>query len=262
MLPGLRFLLAAIVLATSILVFGLGAAALLRAAHEEFANVPARWAPSEPQFVQQVEPPPTLAMLSIEPPPSERPPEPLVAEPPPEAPEAAAPAEVEQLAAVKADEARTIGPIEADVPADETAPAREGSSAVPAPVEAEIRAAPDDADKVAAIADSPPATVEPAAAEVASLQVVEPALPQLSPEASQAATRIATLGGPEVTVARSAPAKATNAKPDRSLADKRARRARELRRIAQAQAAQQAALQQQPVDLFGQPINAPATTRR
>ena len=42
MLPGIRFLLAAIVLSMSILIFGLGAAALLRAAHEEVASVPAR----------------------------------------------------------------------------------------------------------------------------------------------------------------------------------------------------------------------------
>jgi hypothetical protein len=40
MLPGLRFLFAAIMLSISILVFGLGAAALLRAAHEEFASNP------------------------------------------------------------------------------------------------------------------------------------------------------------------------------------------------------------------------------
>ena len=40
MLPGFRFLFAAIVLSMSILVFGLGAAALLRAAHEEFAANP------------------------------------------------------------------------------------------------------------------------------------------------------------------------------------------------------------------------------
>src|SRR5690242_6775144 len=37
MLPGIRFLLAAILLSISIVVFGLGAAALLRAAHEDFA---------------------------------------------------------------------------------------------------------------------------------------------------------------------------------------------------------------------------------
>ncbi|MFZ5736286.1 MAG: hypothetical protein ACOY6K_05325, partial [Pseudomonadota bacterium] len=39
MLPGFRFLFAAITLAVSLLVFGLGAAALLRAAHEQFVNV-------------------------------------------------------------------------------------------------------------------------------------------------------------------------------------------------------------------------------
>src|SRR5207244_12753309 len=40
MLPGFRFLLAAIILATSILIFGLGAAALLRTAPEAFASNP------------------------------------------------------------------------------------------------------------------------------------------------------------------------------------------------------------------------------
>ena len=53
MLPGFRFLFAAIVLSMSILVFGLGAAALLRAAHEEFASMPSRRAPPEPVFAQQ-----------------------------------------------------------------------------------------------------------------------------------------------------------------------------------------------------------------
>ena len=52
MLPGFRFLFAAIVLSMSILVFGLGAAALLRAAHEEFANLPSRRAPPEPVFAR------------------------------------------------------------------------------------------------------------------------------------------------------------------------------------------------------------------
>ena len=42
MLPGFRFLFAAIVLSMSVLIFGLGAAALLRAAHEQFAHMPSR----------------------------------------------------------------------------------------------------------------------------------------------------------------------------------------------------------------------------
>lgn len=74
MLPGLRILFATTILAISILVFGLGAAALLRAAHEEFASLPA-WrlaqqpvlTPFTPQ-VPRLETTPVLAMLRIEPP--------------------------------------------------------------------------------------------------------------------------------------------------------------------------------------------------
>src|ERR1700761_6489691 len=52
MLPGFRFLFAAIILSTSILIFGLGAAALLRTAHEEFASAPT-WQPApETRFEQ------------------------------------------------------------------------------------------------------------------------------------------------------------------------------------------------------------------
>ncbi len=52
MLPGFRFLFAAIVLSMSILIFGLGAAALLRTAHEEFASAPT-WQPApETRFAQ------------------------------------------------------------------------------------------------------------------------------------------------------------------------------------------------------------------
>ena len=50
MLPGFRFLFAAVVLTTSMLIFGLGVAALLRAAHEEFASIPSRRAPPETVF--------------------------------------------------------------------------------------------------------------------------------------------------------------------------------------------------------------------
>lgn len=71
MLPGFRFLVAAIVFSMSVLVFGLGAAALLRAAHEQFASN-ASWrampAMSLTTFLPQPEsPPPTLAMLRVEP---------------------------------------------------------------------------------------------------------------------------------------------------------------------------------------------------
>lgn len=69
MLPGFRFLLAAIILSTSMLVFGLGAAALLRAAHEQFASNPSWHAAPEATFAQQQAEPvtPVLAMLHAEP---------------------------------------------------------------------------------------------------------------------------------------------------------------------------------------------------
>src|ERR1700732_240509 len=66
MLPGFRFLFAAIMLSMSILVFGLGAAALLRAAHEEVASNPAWRAASEVTFAQQpAATRPVLAMLRV-----------------------------------------------------------------------------------------------------------------------------------------------------------------------------------------------------
>ena len=74
MLPGFRFLFTAIVLSMSILIFGLGAAALLRAAHEEFANLPSRRATPEPMFARlNDDPAPTLALLRVDPPVAEKP---------------------------------------------------------------------------------------------------------------------------------------------------------------------------------------------
>lgn len=69
MLPGFRFLFAAILLSTSILVFGLGAAALLRASHEQYVSSPSwRNGPQEKVFAQAPEPAqPVLAVLQAEP---------------------------------------------------------------------------------------------------------------------------------------------------------------------------------------------------
>jgi hypothetical protein len=73
MLPGFRFLFAAIVLSISTLVFGLGAAALLRASHEQFASIPTML-PSAPALPPTVtadaaphdDAPPTLALLRVD----------------------------------------------------------------------------------------------------------------------------------------------------------------------------------------------------
>jgi len=68
MLPGFRFLFAAIVLSMSILVFGLGAAALLRAAHEQFANNSSWRGAPEAMFAQRAETTsPVLALLRVDP---------------------------------------------------------------------------------------------------------------------------------------------------------------------------------------------------
>lgn len=71
MLPGFRFLFAAIVLTVSLVVFGLGAAALLRASQERFASLPTRPAPGPvfPGIPDSA--PPTLALLRVEPAPVE-----------------------------------------------------------------------------------------------------------------------------------------------------------------------------------------------
>jgi len=111
MLPGFRFLVAAIVFSMSVLVFGLGAAALLRAAHEQFASN-ASWratpALSLTSFLPQPElPPPTFAMLRIE----SSPPQPIVPTPLPPGVETA--------------------PVRHDVPAEFQSPQPELPSAAP-----------------------------------------------------------------------------------------------------------------------------------
>src|SRR3569623_1895093 len=66
MLPGFRFLFAAILLSSSILVFGVGAAALLRSPHEQAVGNPSwRTGPQEQAFAQA--PTPVLAVLRVEP---------------------------------------------------------------------------------------------------------------------------------------------------------------------------------------------------
>jgi hypothetical protein len=77
-------------------------------------------------------------------------------------------------------------------------------------------------------------------------------------------TKIATLGGPPVTIGAQSPAKAAGAKPDPAAIKKRqqARRAAQRRRMAaRARLAQQAQLaQQQAANPFAQPV-APAPKR-
>lgn len=249
MLPGFRFLFAAIVLSMSVLVFGLGVAALLRTAHEQFASIPSRRPPPEQVFARAEEPPmPTLALLRFEPPVPEKAPDNVAAAVivEPEAPASApvvTPAEPEKLAALQPEAPEPAKP---DVPVVETAGVAEAAPAEkPAPANDEV--------KLAAIAEPAP----PPAAAIST--VTEPVAAAPSLEGNIAATKIATLDGPAVTIEQPASVKQPSAKPDRSAARKRAARAKERRRIAAARRAllaQQAAAQQQ-----ANPFDPQATTR-
>src|SRR4029077_11723772 len=147
MLPGFRFLFAAIVLSMSILVFGLGAAALLRAAHEEFANLPSRRAPPEPVFARlNDDPMPSLALLRVDLPAAEKPRDDDRSAEVPEIAEQAGtaaderPAEPERVAALSMEERQP-------------APATEATTGTPSgPVGTEVPVA--DVEVVAAIAET------------------------------------------------------------------------------------------------------------
>jgi hypothetical protein len=218
MLPGFRFLFAAIVLSMSILVFGLGAAALLRAAHEEFASTPPWHATPETIFAQQSEATkPVLAMLRLEP---------VVAEPKAadNVPAAAAPAEPAAIAATPAEPERIAALKPEDPPSPEAAkpeiPLPEGPAA--------NEAVAVQADGPAAAAETKIATILPSANEAAPA-VPEPASVANSPDSDIASTKIATLGGPPVIIEIAPPAKAAGTAPDKKR--KHARRASQRRRI-------------------------------
>jgi len=244
MLPGFRFLLAAIVLSISVLVFGLGAAALLRAAHEEFASTPAWRVAPEPKFAQQNESPPeepmpVLAKLRVE----AEPAQPTATD---DIPEAAAPAEPPAIAPMP-DQPEKIAALD---PQDKSPP----EAAKPEIPDPEISVQSEEPAADAPAEETRIATAEqvlPPANEAVA-PAPEPAIVPPAADTDIITTKIATLGGPPVAVETQPPAKAASAKPDQIAAKKRqqARRAAERRRIALR--ARQAA-QQQAADPFAQP---------
>jgi hypothetical protein len=262
MLPGFRFLFAAIVLSMSVLFFGLGAAALLRAAHEEFAINPSWRAPPETRFAQQSDvAPPTLAMLRVDPPGAEQavsdhvppvaaPEEPATIVSAPEQPAAIAstPAEPERIDTLNREDLPPQETAEPEIAAAESQP-----QSASAPAQADAPAAADET-KIAATAQvSLAAQILPPANDPAPTASEQASAPR-PVEADLASTRIATLGGPPVTIEAQPPAKAATAKPDESDLKKRlqARQAAQRRRIAlRARLARQAA--EAAADPFAQP---------
>jgi hypothetical protein len=260
MLPGFRFLLSAIILSMSILIFGLGAAALLRAAHEEFASNPTWRAPPEAVFAQPNETArPVLATLVVVAPPAElKQPETQVAAAP-EAPAviASLPAEPEQAAGAEPALASPIVAARSETlaessPSSEPAPVQANPAQEASATETRIAAV----DKIDAIEATPPPAGQPTPA--APEQASAPA----GPEIDKTTTKIATLEDPPVAV--EVPANAASMEADKSAAKKRlrARRARQRRRLAalhRAMLEKQAALQP-ATDLFGQAIIGTAQT--
>jgi hypothetical protein len=275
MLPGFRFLFAAIVLSMSILVFGLGATALLRAAHEQFASNPSWHAAPAANFAQAADVRPVLAMLRVEPEQkSDSGPVVGIAAPAESASVAPPPVSVEPelTAALKPLAAET--PVSAAARPDPAMESTQPTEAAPAPAGAVAdttgTAAPEAETNVASTEPASPQPLPPAndALAIASGTAAseQPDAPATA-EMSVAATKIATLGGPPVaieTAPRPAKATAAEAKPDPDALRKRqqARRAAHRRKLAARArlAARQAQLQ--PADPFAQPSAQPATAAR
>jgi hypothetical protein len=252
MLPGLRFLFAAIVLSMSVLIFGLGAAALLRATHEEFASITSRRPPPEIMFTQQSEPQPTLALLRVEP-----------------------LAEQEKAGKPASDGVQTAAPMEQPATAANT-PEPEKPAAEPEKIET---ASPSEALKPEPVApempvqaeasvqiDAPAAAAETKVAAIAESAVAPSQTAVTAPEQVSAPidestriaeTKIATLGGPPVTIETQTPAKAAPAVVRKSAHTKRVvKRPRIAQRARVAQPAPQVA-----ADPFAQPLGAGQRTR-
>ena len=259
MLPGFRFLLAAILLSTSILVFGLGAAALLRATHEQYVTNPSwRNGPQEQVFAQAPEPAqPVLAVLRAEPE--------VAAEPAPslrdQVPTIGLPeTQPEQIAALATEPDAQPQATEAAPPATE--PAKVETKAeikTETTTDAAAPAATDTltpADTTASIPEAKP-DVKPTASEPAP---ADPSAALASSALDAASAKLAALNDPATTAWKDPPAKAKAdaATPD-SKAIKRKAKAKKRHRIVRRQPPQQ--LQQQ-LDPFGQQQTFATTTTR
>jgi hypothetical protein len=210
MLPGFRFLFAAIVLSVSLLIFGLGAAALLRAAHEEFATIPSRRPPPEIRFAQRDDAGQTLAMLRVEPSAADE----KAMDPPPtdraqdQSATVSTPAEAEKPATEPdATAALTAAPLQnssSEAPTSDAAPPE-------IPIQAETQTETDASSsgaetKFAAVAEMTP-TMPDQSAKPKSDQASTP----IDESTRIAQTRIATLGGPPVTVESRTPSRSAAA---------------------------------------------------
>lgn len=258
MLPGFRFLLAAILLSTSILVFGLGAAALLRATHEQYVSNPSwRNGPQEKVFAQASEPAqPVLAVLraepevAVEPTPSLRDQVPTIGLPE---------TKPEQMAALTTEtdaQPQVIAPPADAAPAEPARAETTAETKIETPTEAAAATADTltPADSTAAIPEAKPAVV----ATASEPAPVDPGIAMAAAALDVATSRLAALNDPAATASKAAPAKAKSdsATPD-NKATKRRATAKKRQRVVRRPPPQQL---QQSLDPFGQQTLT-ATTR-
>jgi hypothetical protein len=235
MLPGFRFLFAATVLSISMLIFGLGAAALLRAAHEEFASIPSRRALPEVMFTQQSDDRPALAMLRVEPSVDEK-----TINPPTTDNVQDQPAIVSTPAEPAADPDKIAALTDAASPAEISPP--ESAKPEASTPELFIQA------ETPAPTDAPSSAVETKVATIAATVAPEQASAPIEESTRIAETRIATLGGPPVAIETQTPSKTAPV-----VVKKQAKRVVKQRRIARrAPVTLQAS--QRPADPFAQPL--------
>jgi hypothetical protein len=226
MLPGFRFLFAAILLSTSILVFGLGAAALLRATHEQFVSNPAwRNGPQEQVFAQASEPAqPELAVFRAEPLPSAN-------SLPDEVPNLGLPAsEPERVAALTSEASGQPDTPATDAPAGEPAKAEAPSPPTDTPAAPVTKSA--SAETAPPVSGAAPGTSE-ASPTPAAAPEPQPAEAASAAAPSDTPTQVAALADPATAAPQDPPAtaKAASDTPENKAAKPRAHRARKRQRI-------------------------------
>ena len=284
MLPGFRFLFAAVVMSMSVLVFGLGAAALMRTAHEDFAANTSWRAPPEPRFARQDETAsPVLATLIVRP----RAAEDAATEPGSETTAALSRTGASPCEAAKPGVAMTVASIQSPTQVDAAAKAEPAQTPVAPQTDApastddakiELKSEPSiaaaDTIKTAVSASATTGQAPQAMSETSSPSPEPPPTAEQTdaPVAplSDAMTRIATLGGPPVIIDDTSTNASEAAKEAEAKLEKekklQAERAKE-RRLAAARRArleQQAAANQQLFNPF-QPhplVGSPPTPAR
>jgi hypothetical protein len=249
MLPGLRFLFAATLITTSLMVFGMGAIALMRASHQQFASMPPR-PPSEPVFAEAPQTVPSLSMLRAEPSPATQPAAPQAersasltnaeraADPPPAPPVIAEPKPAEPSADTRSESKPPadpppmpeVTPLAEKVPSPETPPVAVAEAPVApetkAPEPAVIETKP--AAETAQVATAPEAASPEVTGSVAMPedQPVEPQVVIVDPPLPQARPDIATLTPAAETAAAKAPPKVVTKRKVRQVAKRRHHRSK------------------------------------